>query len=71
MKLSELEGDPNLIQLKDHWSIRYFVHAHRYIAQAAEDYSLDDYAIDNGLSDSDVDYITAAQDLLEAEGDLE
>jgi hypothetical protein len=79
MNLSELEGDPHLIQLKDHYSIRYFILAHRYINYmrsipdtdtAKQDSSEFDFCEAQGMSDSDFDYMTAAMDLLEAEGAL-
>jgi hypothetical protein len=76
---AEDSQDPDLIQYQDHWSIRYFILAHRYInftkaipeddvdAQDSAEY---DFCQANGMSDSDFDYVTAAMDLLEIEGDV-
>jgi len=73
MKIEDSKG-PDLIQYKDHYSIRYFILAHRYIMQSnasEEDIDESSFCEANGMSDSDFDYMTAAMDLLEAEGVLD
>lgn len=73
----EENSDCSLIQLEDHWSIRYFILAHRYMEYMrsipeedidAQDSAEYDFCEAQEMSDSDFDYVTAAMDLMEMEG---